>query len=254
MKIIKHPVLCSKFANQFADSIKAHNKIQQKIIPLLHRINGRNVLFINTVILLSLFAVHMLMLVSIGLPILLATLVLDLSLLIALAIINSPYWIYKTFFTIEQRNKRKLIRNQIRIAKIESQRLLQIEQDRAKQQALMEQRKQQELELDALRTKLKTLSTDQLLELYALAKEDQSYLKYLNEIDFALNSRHVSTESKQLAISNYRLELNRLEILNLQAQQRAAQQIHAEHLNQELQVLLQQQKRRRISLGVGFWF
>jgi hypothetical protein len=189
-----------------------------------------------------------------GLPILLATLVLDLSLLIALAIINSPYWIYKTFFTMEQRNKRKLIRNQIRIAKIENQRLLQIEQDRARQQVLMEQRKQQELELNALRAKLKTLSTDQLLEFYALAKEDQSYLKYLNEIDFALNSRHVSTESKQLAISNYRLELNRLEILNLQAQQRAIQQIHAEHLNQELQVLLQQQKRRRISLGVGFWF
>ena len=252
--MIKHPVLCLKFANQFADSIKTHNKIQKKIIPLLHKVNGRNVLFINTVILLTLFAVHMLILVSIALPILLAILVLDIFLLIALAIINFPYWMYKTFFTVEQRNKRKAIRNQIRIAKIESQRLLQIEQNRAKQQAIVEQRKQEELELNALRLKLKSLPTDQLLELYALAKEDQSYLKYLKEIDLTLNSRHVSTESKQLAISNYRLELNRLEILNLQAQQRAAQQIYAEHLNHELQVLLQQQKRRRVSLGVGFWF
>jgi hypothetical protein len=43
-------------------------------------------------------------------------------------------------------------------------------------------------------------------------------------------------------------------MLNMEAQQRAAQQLYVQQLNQELQHMHKQQNKRRIRLGIGFWF
>ena len=171
----------------------------------------------------------------------------------------------KKSLTKEARIMRKEMRHQVRLVMIERQRQIQIEQQRAKdlaieeQQrardlAIEEQRKQREIESVLAVNKLQTFSTDQLLEFYAVAKENASSNKFLPEINFVLGLRNISTESKQLAISNYRLKINRQQMLNMEAQQRAAQQLYVQQLNQELQHMHKQQNKRRIRLGIGFWF
>jgi len=160
----------------------------------------------------------------------------------------------KKSLTKEERMMRKEMRHQVQLVKIERYRQIQIEQQRIRDLAIEEQRKQREIESVLAVNKLQTFSTDQLLEFYAVAKENASSNKFLPEINFVLGLRNISTESKQLAISNYRLKINRQQMLNMEAQQRAAHQLYVQQLNQELQHMHKQQNKRRIRLGIGFWF
>ena len=160
----------------------------------------------------------------------------------------------KKSLTKEERMMRKEMRHQVQLVKIERYRQNQIEQQRDRDLAIEEQHKQREIESVLAVDHLQTLSTDQLLEFYAEAKENVSSNKFLPEINFVLGLRNISTESKQLAISNYRLKINRQQMLNMESQQRAAQQLYVQQLNQELQHMHKQQNKRRIRLGIGFWF
>ena len=120
--------------------------------------------------------------------------------------------------------------------------------------AIEEERTRPEREFAAFKSTLQTLPIDGLLEVYAHVKESELDKKYLDEVSSVLDLRAVSAESRQLAISNHKLEVNRLEMLKMQAQLREAQQLSAQQLNQELQRLQAEQNKRRTSWGFGIWF
>ena len=142
-----------------------------------------------------------------------------------------------------------------------------LELKNVKDLAIEEERTREEREFLAFKIRLQTLPTDELLEAFAASRQVTLNNKYLPEIILALDLRGVSTELRQLAINNHQLEINKLELLKMQhqlsqlnAQQRAGNQLdarqrEAQRLNQEeLQRLLAEQNKRRISWGFGVWF
>jgi len=224
-----HPRLTMKLLSARV-KFQTFTKFQNKIVPILNKINKRNLLSLNSVFLRILFIAYLLILVFFGLIGLLTTLILDIILVISLTIIN---W---------------------RILKIQRKQLFRLEQKKAMALAIEEERTRPEREFAAFKNTLQTLPTDELLEVYALVKETKKDKKYLDEVNSVMDLRAVSTESKQLAISNHKLEVNKLEMLEMQAQQREAQRLSTQQLNQELQRLLAEQNKRRTSWGFGVWF
>ena len=224
-----HPRLTMKLLDARV-KIQTYAKFQNKIIPVLNKVNKRNLLFLNSFFLWVLFIAYLLISVLFGLIGLLTTLMLDFFLVISLTLIN---W---------------------RILKKHRNRLFRLEQEKATALAIEEEHARLEREFAAFKNNLRTLPTDELLEIYAHFKEMKSDRKYFEEVNSVLDLRSVSTESKQLAIGNHRLEINKLEMLEMQVQLREAQRLSTQHLNQELQRLLAEQNKRRTSWGFGIWF
>ena len=229
MNTLTHPRLTLKFLSA-RSKFQTFTKFQNKILPILSKINKRNLLSLNSVFLRLLFIAYLIISVLFGLIGLLATLTLDIILVISLTIVN---W---------------------RILKINRKHQFRLEWQKAQALAIEEERTRPEREFAAFKSTLQTLPIDGLLEVYAHVKESELDKKYLDEVSSVLDLRAVSAESRQLAISNHKLEVNRLEMLKMQAQLREAQQLSAQQLNQELQRLQAEQNKRRTSWGFGIWF
>ena len=255
IQIIKHPQLVRRLHSVFSKNLAKQNR---KFIHRIKKLREKPwfVSFVPIVILFVVNIFYTFLRIVFNIPVAIFTFIIDLTLHVYLAVINTPAWFIKTFLTPEGRMALREYAKKA-AAKAEERRKARLkykhEQLTLKQQEkerLLEVARKEKLRAQAeFRRILRETSTDDLLAIYAESKEDSTPTEVVNVIKAVLNERNVDATSIQTAITNYKLEKLYLQNLQMMAQQNATDIA-------ELKFLQEQQNKRKLQLGlgIGIWF
>ncbi len=255
IQIIKHPQLVRRLDSIFSKNLAKQNR---KFIQPIKKLREKP-WFVSIVPIVILFVVNIFytfLRIVFNIPVAIFTFIIDLTLYVLLAVINTPAWFIKTFLTPEGRMALRESAKKA-AAEAEERRKARLkykhEQLTLKQQEkerLLEVARKEKLRAQAeFRRILRETSTDDLLAIYAESKEDSTPTEVVNVIKAVLNERNVDATSIQTAITNYKLEKLYLQNLQMMAQQNATDIA-------ELKFLQEQQNKRKLQLGlgIGIWF
>ena len=255
IQIIKHPQLVRRLHSVFSKNLAKENR---RFIHRFKKLREKPwfVSFVPIVILFVVNIFYTFLRIVFNIPVAIFTFIIDLTLYVLLAVINTPAWFIKTFLTPEGRMALRESAKKA-AAEAEERRKARLkykhEQLTLKQQEkerLLEVARKEKLRAQAeFRRILRETSTDDLLAIYAESKEDSTPTEVVNVIKAVLNERNVDATSIQTAITNYKLEKLYLQNLQMMAQQNATDIA-------ELNFLQEQQNKRKLQLGlgIGIWF